>query len=155
MKTDDFLPLDDVADSMQAAASRLGVPIEAVRQAKRNGSDAFRGSRVHVGKLAKELTSQKEPGVAEILEAMLEQALRITVDKNVPVRDAENLLSAIQLGFGAAVVVLEPVESGRFLRRTANLCEETFKPIRRRPRVANQPKNNGSAKKKGTNNERR
>src|SRR6266403_358721 len=127
---DEFLPLDDVADSMQAAASRLGVSIDAVKKAKRNGSDAFRGSRVHVGKLAKELTSQKEPGVAEILEAMLEQALRITVDKNVPVRDAENLLSAIQLGFGAAVVILEPAKAAQFLRRTAKLCEATFKPIR-------------------------
>jgi hypothetical protein len=132
MKTDDFKPFDDVADSMTAAASRLGVPIEAVKQAKRNGSDAFRGSRVHVGKLVKELTSQKKPGgIADILEAMLEQALRITVDKNVPVRDAENLLSAIQLGFGAAVVVLEPAKADQFLRRTAKLCEETFKPIRK------------------------
>src|SRR5437762_14331065 len=121
---DDFKAFDDVADSMQAAASRLGVPIEAVRQVKRSGSDAFRGSRVHVGKLAKELTSQKEPGAAEILEVMLEQALRITVDRNVPVREAENLLSAIQLGFGAAVVILEPAKAAQFLRRTAKLCEE-------------------------------
>src|SRR5260370_35771833 len=110
---DDFQPFDNVADSMAAAASRLGVPIEAVKQAKRNGSDAFRGSRVHVGKLVKELTQRanthaKEPGVADILEAMLKEALRITADKKIPARDAENILSAVQIGFVAAVLILEP-----------------------------------------------
>ena len=113
---DNFKPFDDVADSMQAAASRLGVPIDAVKQAKRNGSDAFRGSRVHVGKLKKALTSQKEPGVTDILGAMLEQVLRITIDKNIPVREAENILSTIQIGFGATVLVLEPAAVDQFLR---------------------------------------
>jgi hypothetical protein len=142
MKTDDFKPFDDVADSMQAAASRLGIPIEAVKQAKREGSDAFRGSRVHVGKLVKELKSQKELGVADILEAMLEQALAITAEKNIPVRDAENILSAVQIGFGAAVLILEPAKADHFLSRTAKRCEQTFKPIRKNCR-------NGSKASKG------
>ena len=113
---------------MQAAASRLGVPIEAVKQAKRNGSDAFRGSRVHVGKLAKESTSHKEPGVAEILTPILVQALRIIADKKTPARDAEKLASAIQIGFSIAVLVLEPAKVDGFLRRTAKLCEQILKP---------------------------
>ena len=139
-----FQPLDDVADSMQAAASRLGVPLEAVKRAKRDGSDAFRGSRVHVGKLAKELTKQTEPGVAEILGAMLEQSSRIIAGENIPTRDAENLISTMQLGFGVAVLILEPAKVDGFLRRTAKQCEQTFKSIRKLSQVDPLGNNNGS-----------
>ena len=68
MKTNGFKPFDDVADSMAAAASRLGVPLEAVKLAKRNGSSAFRGSRVHLGQLKNDLElSAKESGVSDVL----------------------------------------------------------------------------------------
>jgi hypothetical protein len=51
MRPDDF---DDgeVVDSMKAAASRLGVPLEIVKQCKQQGSRAFRGSRVYLQSLA-------------------------------------------------------------------------------------------------------
>src|SRR6516225_3239902 len=42
----------DVADSMKAAASRLGVPLEIVKQCKQRGCRAFRGSRVYLRPLA-------------------------------------------------------------------------------------------------------
>jgi len=59
MKKDDFRPFDDVADSMAAAASRLGVPLEAVKMAKRAGCTAFRGSRIHLGELATSASSRE------------------------------------------------------------------------------------------------
>src|SRR5215467_3776262 len=68
MKANGFKAVDDVVDSMAAAASRLGVPLEAVKLAKRNGSSAFRGSRVHLEKLKEDLVlSAKEPGAADVL----------------------------------------------------------------------------------------
>ena len=38
----------EAADSMQAAASRLGVPLALVKRCKRQGSRAFRGGRVYL-----------------------------------------------------------------------------------------------------------
>jgi hypothetical protein len=151
MKTNDFLPLDDVADSMQAAAARLGVPIQAVKQAKRNGSDAFRGSRVHVGKLAKELTTQKEAGAAGVLLIMVKEVARIVANK-LPhsdarfIADSQKLTEQIHLGFACALVVIEPDAVDTFLRGSAALMENIFKSTRKKlPRVE-QSRNNGSEK---------
>jgi hypothetical protein len=47
MKPQDFGE-KEAADSMRAAASRLGVPLEVVKQCKRQGSRAFRGGRVYL-----------------------------------------------------------------------------------------------------------
>src|SRR5215470_5327719 len=43
---------NEAADSMRAAASRLGVPLDLVKQCKRQGCRAFRGSRVYLRPLA-------------------------------------------------------------------------------------------------------
>src|SRR5215468_764148 len=51
MKPQDFNE-KEAADSMKAAASRLGVPLDLVKHCKRQGSRAFRGSRVYLRPLA-------------------------------------------------------------------------------------------------------
>jgi len=42
----------EVADSMASAAARLNVPLDVVKQCKRQGSPAFKGSRVYLRPLA-------------------------------------------------------------------------------------------------------
>jgi hypothetical protein len=124
MKRDGFKPLDDVADSMSAAAARLCVPLEAVKAAKRAGSDAFRGSRVHLGKLAKALAAvEKELTMSDALTTILEQVARVIADQKTPQPDAFKITSAVQVGFGVAVLVLEPAQVNKFLRHSAKLCE--------------------------------
>jgi hypothetical protein len=49
------------ADSMQAAASLLGAPLELVKRCKRQGSRAFRGSRIYLKLLAEEIAAIDEP----------------------------------------------------------------------------------------------
>ena len=65
MRPEDF---DDgeVVDSMKAAASRLGVPLEIVKQCKQQGSRAFRGSRVYLRPLA-EMIANRESETDTIL----------------------------------------------------------------------------------------
>ena len=46
---------------MRAAASRLCVPLELVKQCKRQGSRAFRGSRIYFKQLVQEIASIDEP----------------------------------------------------------------------------------------------
>jgi hypothetical protein len=124
MKTDDFKPFDDVADSMAAAAGRLNVPLAKVKEMKRAGCTAFRGSRVHLGELAKALAGvEKELTLSDVLTTILEQVATIIADKKTPQPDAFNLTSAVQLGFGVAVLVLEPAQVDQFLRQSAKLCE--------------------------------
>jgi hypothetical protein len=71
MKTEKPLqPFDEVADSMANAAARLGVPLEAVKMAKRAGCDAFKGSRVNLGRLQKFFMTQAtrpQPTLSELL----------------------------------------------------------------------------------------
>ena len=144
MKTD-FKPFDDVVDSMSAAAGRLGVPLEMVKAAKRAGSDAFRGSRVHLGKLAGAIASaKKEPSTSQAFMVILEQAASVIASKEQPPEETFNLTSAMQVGFAVAVLVLEPEHVDEFLRRSARLCERISKiGSEKLPRV-DQPKTNGS-----------
>ena len=58
MKPEDF-DNGEVVDSMKAAASRLGVPLEVVKQCKQRGCRAFRGSRVYLRPLA-EMIADRE-----------------------------------------------------------------------------------------------
>jgi hypothetical protein len=147
---DDFKPFDDVADSMTAAASRLGVPIGAVKQAKREGADAFRGSRVHVGRLAKWL--MKKPGasdvsLSDVLLSVVREVARVVPNK-LPHADARfredsrKLTEVIHNGFGLALCVVEPDSVDRFLKKSAALMENIFKTDRKRS--ASRPSNNGS-----------
>lgn len=52
MKPNDFTKNESV-DSMKAAASRLGLTREHVKQLKDNGCPAFKGGRVYLRKLAR------------------------------------------------------------------------------------------------------
>src|SRR4029453_16052919 len=56
MKPQDF-DEREATDSMRAAASRLGVPLELVKHCKRQGCPAFRGSRVYLRPLAEMIAS--------------------------------------------------------------------------------------------------
>jgi hypothetical protein len=134
MKTsDDFKPFDDVADSMAAAAARLNVPLAKVKEMKRAGCTAFRGSRVHLGELTRALVAvEKGVTMSEVLKRILEEVATIIADKKTPQPDAFNLTSAVQLGFGVAVLVLEPAQVDEFLRQSAKLCEQIVgSPLRK------------------------
>jgi hypothetical protein len=48
----------EAADSMKAAAARLGVPLALVQQAKRAGCTGFRSSRVYLRPLAEMIANQ-------------------------------------------------------------------------------------------------
>jgi hypothetical protein len=136
MKTsEDFKPSDDVADSMAAAAARLNVPLAKIKELKRAGCTAFRGSRVHLGELAKELAVEKELTMSGVLTTILEEVATIIADKKTPQPDAFNLTSAVQLGFGVAVLVLEPAQVDEFLQQSAKLCERIVgSPLRKATR---------------------
>jgi hypothetical protein len=51
----------ETTDSMRAAAARLKVPLELVKECKRRGSPAFRGSRVYLRPLAEMIAANEEP----------------------------------------------------------------------------------------------
>lgn len=51
----------EAADSMQAAASRLGVPLALVKRCKRQGSRAFRAGRVYLRELSEMIAAIDEP----------------------------------------------------------------------------------------------
>lgn len=142
------LAFDDVvADSMAQAASLLHVPLEAVKMAKRNGSSAFRGSRVHLGKLKDDLEFRaKEPGVSDVLLIIAHDvAQRVSgVLARCPEKrfraEYDRLCQAIQLGLGATVCVVEPDSADEFLAESAALFESIFEnATRKKLRRVNQP----------------
>jgi len=51
----------EAADSMRQAAAILDVPLHLVKECKRQGSRAFRGSRIYLKLLAEEIASISEP----------------------------------------------------------------------------------------------
>jgi hypothetical protein len=140
MKTNGCKPFDDVADSMAAAASRLGVPLEAVKLAKRNGSSAFRGSRVQLSKLKDDLgLSTKQPRVADVLLKIAHDVADRVSDglARYPEKwfrtDCDKLCDAIHNGFGAALCVVEPDSADHFLSESRAMFESVFqKPARKR-----------------------
>ncbi|SRR6266705_2190713 len=150
MKTNHFKPFDDVADSMANAAARIGVPIEVIREAKRNGSSAFRGSRVDLTQLREEIASaSKGPSTSDVLLMIVEEVAGIVASK-LPHTDAVfksdscRITEAIHNGFACALVVVEPDSVDQFLKKSAALMENIFKiGSEKLPRV-DQPKNNGS-----------
>ena len=133
MKTsEDFKPFDDVADSMAAAAARLNVPLAKVKEMKRAGCTASRGSRVHLDDLAKALAVEKELTISDALTTILEEVGTIIADRKTPQPDAFNLTSAVQVGFGVAVLILEPAQVDEFLRQSVKLCERIVgSPLRK------------------------
>jgi hypothetical protein len=145
VKTNGFKPLDGVVDSMGAAASRLGVPLETVKMAKRTGCDAFRGSRVHLGKLREWLASaEKEPSTSDFFLMIVQDVAQIVAEKLLHYRDARfradsrKLTEAIHNGFAAALVVVEPDGVDQFLQQSAALMENTFKSARKKLAGASQ-----------------
>ena len=139
MKTDDFKPFDDVADSMTAAASRLGVSLSVVKMAKRNGSEAFRGSRVHLGKLREELASaeKESPGGASDVLFMIAQEVALRVSYALArcrgkrfVADSDKMCQAIHNGFAVALCIVEPDSVDDFLTKNSTLFEGIFEKKR-------------------------
>src|SRR5437773_9456345 len=108
MKTSDNFHTFDVADSMAAAAARLDLPLEKVKEMKRAGCAAFKGSRVYLRKLSKEIEASEKPSASEFLLIVLEEAASVVASKKQPPEEAFNLTSAMQLGLGVVVLVLEP-----------------------------------------------
>src|SRR5215831_20034225 len=51
----------EAADSMRQAAAILNVPLHSVKECKRQGSRAFRGSRIYLKLLAEEIASINDP----------------------------------------------------------------------------------------------
>ena len=118
---------------MSQAAGRSGIPIGAIKAAKRAGCDAFRGSRVHLEKLREWLASaEKEPSTSDILLIIahdvaqrVSEALASCPGKRFRA-EYDKLCQAIQLGLGAAVCICEPDAADEFLAETAALFEHIF-----------------------------
>jgi hypothetical protein len=134
----DFLPFD-VADSLANAAGRSGIPIEAIKAAKRAGCDAFRGSRVHLGKLREWLASaEKGPSTSDVLLMIVQDVARIVAEK-LPRGDARfradsrKLTVRIHEGFGAALIVVEQDKVDDFLSKSSAIFEGVFKMARKKP----------------------
>ena len=139
MKTNGFKRLDGVVDSMAAASACLGVPIETVKAAKRRGCEAFRGSRVHLGKLREWLAAEKQPsGLSDLLLVVAHDvAERVSYSlARCPGKrfraESDKLCQAIQLGLGAAVCVVEPDSADEFLAESAALFESIFEKTPRK-----------------------
>src|SRR5262245_14589330 len=134
----------EAADSMRAAASRLGVPLELVKQCKRQGSRAFRGSRIYLKLLAHEIAAINEPDTVpfnipvgpncspETVEKF-QELLRVAIHSrflttgeiievlgpNLESKEFGKVTEVIHTGFGAAVMLLEPDSAtDDFLKRT-------------------------------------
>jgi len=149
METADKFGTFDVADSMTAAAARLDVPLEVVKQMKRAGCSAFKGSRVHLHELAETIEAVERPSTSDVLLSIVKEVARIVASK-LPHGDAKfradcgKITVAIHEGFGAALLVVEPDKGDDFLRKSSALFENIFKSARKKlPRVG-QPKKNGS-----------
>jgi hypothetical protein len=90
MKPQDF-DEKEAADSMRAAASRLGVPFELVKECKRQGCRAFRGSRVYLRPLAEMIASGEtetetilfpiptDPGASSKKLSEFQELLRVSI----------------------------------------------------------------------------
>jgi len=151
MKTDKFLPFDDVADSMAAAAARLNVPLESVKMAKRAGCTAFRGSRVNLGILRKFFIAEAQRekfDLAGLLLAIVRDVAHVVSEKLLEMRgdadfreDSAKVTQQIHLGLGLTAMVLEPERADWFLGRSAKLMEGIFE---RSTRKKSSAKSNGS-----------
>jgi hypothetical protein len=152
MKPEDF-DEKEAADSMRAAASRLDVPLTLVKQFKRQGSRAFRDSRIYLKLLAHEIAAIDEPDTipfnipigpccnpetieefqqllrvaisarflttGEILEIILDQVIEAWGPK-LHSKELGKSAEVIQLGFGCAVMLLEPgPDTDDFVKRSA------------------------------------
>jgi hypothetical protein len=129
MRANGFKPFDDVADSMSNAASRLGVPIGAIKAAKRGGSPSFRGSRINITRLRNELASAaKEPSLSTLLLNICRDVARV-VSSRLPGADhtfrADSLkiTQQIQIGLSLVACILEPNSADDFLRSSASVME--------------------------------
>ena len=91
---------------------------------------------MHLGELAKALVAvEKELTLSGVLTTILEKVAAIIADRNTPQPDAFNLTSAVQLGFGVAVLVLEPAQVDEFLQQSAKLSERIVgSPLRKAAR---------------------
>jgi hypothetical protein len=141
MKTNHFKPFD-VADSMANAAARIGVPIELIREAKRNGSSAFRGSRINLTQLREELAAAaKEPSLSDALLSIVREVAD-AVGSRLPHRDARfradcrKLTEVIHIGFGCVLGILEHDSADDFLQKSARIMGSIFAKSTRKKAAA-------------------
>jgi hypothetical protein len=153
MKANDFKPFDVICDSMSNAASRIGVPIGAIKAAKNSGSTAFRGSRINITQLREELASvAKEPSLSDVLLSIVKEVAD-AVGSRLPHRDARfradcgKLTEAIHNGFGCVLGILEPDSADDFLQKSVSLMESVFaKSTRKKPAASRSTRRRMEAK---------
>jgi hypothetical protein len=133
---------DVICDSMSNAASRLGVPIGAIKAAKNSGSTAFRGSRINLTQLREELAyAAKEPSLSDVLLNIVKEVAD-AVGSRLPHRDARfradcgNLTETIHNGFGCVLGILEPGSADDFLQKSASIMESIFAKSTRKKAAA-------------------
>jgi hypothetical protein len=141
-------PFDTVFDSMGAGSGATGIPMQILKEMKRSGCDAFKGSRVHLGKLRAAIASaqQEPPGLCDLLLDITERVARTVASKLVEHHDRAfrddciKITQQIQLGLGLVACVLDDPGSDDFLQESANVMESIFKSTRKRCRELDQPK---------------
>jgi hypothetical protein len=133
-------PFDTVFDSMGAASGATGIPLQILKEMKRRGCDAVKGSRVHLGKLRAAITSTQEepPGLCDSLLDITERVARTVASKLLEHDDRTfrddcvKITQQIQLGLGLVACVLDdPGSADDFLRESANVMESIFKSTRK------------------------
>jgi len=126
-----------VVDSMAAASGVTGVSMAELKRLKRDGCDAFRGSRVHLGKLREAIAAEEAaPSTSDVLLMIVHEVAR-RISGRLPHKDAKfraecrRLTETVHMGFASALVVVEPGNVDQFLKRSATLFEEVFKSARK------------------------
>ena len=143
-------PFDMVFDSMGACSGATGIPLQILKEMKRSGCDAFKGSRVHLGKLRAAIVSvQKEPpGLSDVLLSITKEVAGVVGskllehDERTFWDDSVKITQQIQIGLGLVACVLEPDSADDFLRESAVLMENIFESTRKGCRESINPKKN-------------
>jgi hypothetical protein len=124
-------PFDTVFDSMGAASGATGIPMQILKEMKRSGCDAFKGSRVHLGKLRAAIasTQQEPPGLCDLLLDITERVARTVASKLLEHHDRSfradslKITQQIQIGLGLVACILEPDSADDFLKKSASVME--------------------------------
>jgi hypothetical protein len=132
---------------MGACSGATGIPLQILKEMKRSGCDAFKGSRVHLGKLRAAMASAQEeepPGLCDLLLDIAERVARTVASKLVEHHDRAfrddsiKITQQIQIGLGLVALILEPNSVDDFLKRSASVMEAIW--TRKGCRESNQPK---------------
>src|SRR6266481_8702398 len=114
------------ADSMAAAAARLGVPLSVIKHYKRQGCPAFRGSRVYLRPLAEMIVSgetETDTILLPIPTGLEASGKTFSARSKRELEEYDKLTHTIHLGFGVASCLLDRDATDEYLRRTAAALE--------------------------------